>query len=548
MSLTGCDLIDENAELNLLFLTEQTDNTNDQDKIDDDNTDDDHTDDDHGDDHTDDGGDDIDDDHGDDQDDDDHTDDDGDHGNDGEDDDDDKIELFTITFEKSDFDTYSTSEEILEKNDHNFGCVNVGNYGNGIQFKASNGKLYNKTSLGFIQSVIVTEQKNKSHDGLTVSFGSTQSEAALAAGTKLNTTGVSGNNKPFLFITTGSSASYAAEISITYSKTEGGGGTTTTAKLSSISVSGQRTNYTIGETFSFTGTCTASYSNGSTKIVNPKVTAPDMSTEGQKTVTVSYTENGVTKTTSYTITISKQGTTTDTGTYYSGINPNSSTLLADLRTLNLGKRKKTVGYDGMGTSASSSSYIYTDYDPATVKVDSSGHKYGTKILSFYSGTPTTSWNREHVWPRSRGGGKVDNDIFMTRPTISSENSDRGNSSYVEGMAHSANGWDPVIAFGANNVYQSIRGECARIIFYCLTVSADLKLKDDADTSYNNSIGKLSDLLKWNLEYPVNAREITRNEGGEFLQGNRNAFVDHPEYVCKIWGNTNDATRKICGVK
>lgn len=249
-------------------------------------------------------------------------------------------------------------------------------------------------------------------------------------------------------------------------------------------------------------------------------------------------------------------TTGDADIYYDSISDTAEgdTLLSALRTLNLSKRQKTVGYSSMGTSPSSSAYIYTDYDPNYAKTDSNGQTYGTQILSFYSGTSTTSWNREHVWPNSRGGGSggdaglpyPDADIFMPRPTITAENSNRGNSVYYEGMAHSSNGWDPVTAFGEEGCYQgkNIRGECARIIFYCMTVNSNLTLSDSTSNDGTN-MGKLSDLIKWNLEYPVNERETRRNEGGEYLQGNRNAFVDHPEYACKIWGDYNETTKALC---
>lgn len=260
---------------------------------------------------------------------------------------------------------------------------------------------------------------------------------------------------------------------------------------------------------------------------------------------------------------SKTYTNNDASTYYNSISKTATgnTLLSSLRTLNLSKRQTVIGYDNMTTSVNTSAYVYTDYDPTTKLYDSKGQPYGTKVLSFYSGTSSTSWNREHVWPNSRGGGSkgesgapyVDQDIHMPRPTITSENSNRGNSFYVEGMDHSSNGWDPVTAFGEANCYKgkSIRGECARIIFYCMTVNSNLALCDQnkidsGETGYRTTMGKLSDMLKWNLENPVNEREKNRNEGAEYLQGNRNAFVDHPEYACRIWGNTNDETRKICG--
>lgn len=80
--------------------------------------------------------------------------------------------------------------------------------------------------------------------------------------------------------------------------------------LSSIALSGQTTNYTVGDTFSFTGTVTATYSNGATKTVTPtQVSTPDMSTAGDKEVTVTYTEGGVTTTAKYTITVSAAAAT-----------------------------------------------------------------------------------------------------------------------------------------------------------------------------------------------------------------------------------------------
>ena len=244
------------------------------------------------------------------------------------------------------------------------------------------------------------------------------------------------------------------------------------------------------------------------------------------------------------------------GGYYDGINPESPTLLADLRALNLSKRKKESPYSSLNEL-----FRYTDYDPANVKYDENNQPYSTTLLSFYSGRSTTSFNKEHVWPNSRGGGQkngksgapyVENDIYMPRPTINAENSDRGNSSFVEGMCDDSKGWDPVTAFEKTlGVYQGIRGESARIIFYCMTVNEKLRLVDDANEDFSGiggrvTMGKLSDMLRWNLENPVNDREIRRQSGGEYIQGNRNAFVDHPEYACKIWGSTNATTKQICG--
>lgn len=76
--------------------------------------------------------------------------------------------------------------------------------------------------------------------------------------------------------------------------------------LESIAVSDVVTNvFFIGDEFKFDGKVTATYADESTKDVTSKasVTVPDMTTIGTKTVTVSYTEGEVTKTTTYGITV-----------------------------------------------------------------------------------------------------------------------------------------------------------------------------------------------------------------------------------------------------
>ena len=86
--------------------------------------------------------------------------------------------------------------------------------------------------------------------------------------------------------------------STTYQITVGEG------SLSSIAVSGQTTTYIKNASFSFDGTCTATFANGYQKVVTPtSVSSPDMSTGGSKTITVSYTYNGNTRTTTYTISV-----------------------------------------------------------------------------------------------------------------------------------------------------------------------------------------------------------------------------------------------------
>ena len=295
-----------------------------------------------------------------------------------------------------------------------------------------------------------------------------------------------------------------------------------------------KTTYAVGEVFSPDGmVVTAHYSTGAS----------------QKVYDYSYYPGEPLKTTDSQITIlyhEKEAycpilvRNNFDDSYYQTINPNSNTLRNDLYTLNNSKIDHLVTFSVMLSNASHGFYVT---DPGV------GDR---TITTFYSGNShrgTTGLNREHVWPKSHGGNLVEDDIHMVRPTLEAENGSRGNSFYVEGKRDEFNGWDPAMeSFGK----ESYRGDAARIIFYCAIANLNLTIVDmdyhaTSNKNPDNMMGKLSDLLKWNLRYPVQSREMVRNDGAQTLQGNRNPFIDHPEYACKIWGNTNATTRQICGM-
>lgn len=48
---------------------------------------------------------------------------------------------------------------------------------------------------------------------------------------------------------------------------------------------------------------------------------------------------------------------------------------------------------------------------------------------------------------------------------------------------------------------------------------------------------LNILLTWHQNDPVSAKEIAFNNAIYTFQGNRNPYIDHPEYVCQIWSAT-----------
>jgi len=216
--------------------------------------------------------------------------------------------------------------------------------------------------------------------------------------------------------------------------------------------------------------------------------------------------------------------------YYSGIDSSltGNELLSALRTLNTKERTSTPGYGGHWNY-----FNQTDYHPDNKN----------KYVAYYRGTASDkgAMNKEHVWPDSRGGNLVENDIHVIRPTLTADNSSRGNAFYVEGGT-SQSGWDPY----ADGMTERYRGDAARIVFYAVIANSSLSLVDTTnDKTSNKTMGKLSDLLKWNLKYPVDQTEINRNNGAENIQGNRNPFIDDRSLACKIWGDYNENTRNVC---
>ena len=150
------------------------------------------------------------------------------------------------------------------------------------------------------------------------------------------------------------------------------------------------------------------------------------------------------------------------------------------------------------------------------------------------------WNREHVWTQSAyPASKTDNhNIFACEGQI---NNERGNKPFAEGG-------DTVVIFGhttgckqTSSTFEpcdEAKGEIARSVMYG-TVMYSYTMTNEIDSIYL--------ALKWHLEHSITSRETKRNEVVYGLQGNRNPFVDHPEYACKIWGNTNSQTKSICGM-
>ena len=180
-------------------------------------------------------------------------------------------------------------------------------------------------------------------------------------------------------------------------------------------------------------------------------------------------------------------------------------------------------------------------------VNSSG-----KLIQFYTGYTVSvpsnfnsGTNREHVWPQSLGGfgtSRGGADGHHVRPADTSLNSARGNKDFAEVQQSQSN---RVASSGTENPCyatsdyfypgEGYRGATARILMYVQTRwEAEDNLRFVNTTGSAGSIGKIEDLMKWHIEEPPTAEEIKRNEEVFKIQGNRNPFIDHPEYAEMIY--------------
>ncbi len=175
---------------------------------------------------------------------------------------------------------------------------------------------------------------------------------------------------------------------------------------------------------------------------------------------------------------------------------------------------------------------------------------GIEIDAKKSGGLVGDWNREHVWAKSKGNFGTrrgpGTDIHQLRPTSVMINSIRGSKSFDEGgrpyeHPHYNVTTGNKVSSDTFEPRDEVKGDVARILFYMAirygeNSDYELKIVDEvvAEGSKQPRIGKLSTLIKWHREDPVSEFEMRRNNRIHHFQGNRNPFIDHPEWAAMIW--------------
>lgn len=149
------------------------------------------------------------------------------------------------------------------------------------------------------------------------------------------------------------------------------------------------------------------------------------------------------------------------------------------------------------------------------------------------------WNMDHIWPKAFGfmnDRKIIADLHNIVPSEAITNSRRSAGFFS----------DPVLDRQAKRMpvpparHVDPRGPIARAALYMAVRylgrngEPQLELDEQQPVMGEPHIGSLRTLLYWNRLVDVSAAERRRNHEIMKIQGNRNPFVDQPEFATRIW--------------
>lgn len=157
------------------------------------------------------------------------------------------------------------------------------------------------------------------------------------------------------------------------------------------------------------------------------------------------------------------------------------------------------------------------------------------------------WNREHTYPKSNGGFSKKaafgfTDIHHLRPTDKSINAERDNLEFDRGGQPTKESPEAgnLVSSDSFEPRDEVKGDVARMMFYMATryegydpLTPDLELVPSV-TNNGTAFGNVCTLLEWNMDDPVDEFEYNRNGKIQLVQGNRNPFVDNPQWAEEIF--------------
>ncbi len=244
--------------------------------------------------------------------------------------------------------------------------------------------------------------------------------------------------------------------------------------------------------------------------------------------------------------------------YYSTATGTGYTLKTQLYNKIKGHTDK--GYAGLWTTYATSdrdnqyendNSIIDIYSEKPTGVDPYKYTLNTNQCGTYA-NEGDCYNREHIVPQSsfNSSAPMVSDAHHIPPTDGKVNGLRSN--YPHGKVAVASkttlngsklGTSGVSGY-TGTVFEPInefKGDVARMYFYFATRYENTVANYTGFAMFNgtsNQVFKpafLAMLKTWHANDPVSAREIARNNAIFARQGNRNPFIDRPEFVVAIWG-------------
>lgn len=217
--------------------------------------------------------------------------------------------------------------------------------------------------------------------------------------------------------------------------------------------------------------------------------------------------------------------------------------------INLSGQQLYAGLHGLISTNSYSSYdgakvfLFQDLDNTDGNVTCiyTGEIYYVGYNYTGSSNPNTEHTYAQSWFSSPESSIKKADLHHLFPSNSVVNSSRGNYPLFTVANHAAANvyysytpWQSFrgLSYTGYTVFEpadETKGDIARALLYFNTRYYD--------TLTQQNVNMLPDLVQWHSSDPPDAAEIARNAAIYGFQGNRNPYVDHPEFVDRIWGGT-----------
>ena len=214
-----------------------------------------------------------------------------------------------------------------------------------------------------------------------------------------------------------------------------------------------------------------------------------------------------------------------------------------------------VGYNGLWnlyktTDRRSDGKVWDMYSDVT------NYTFGTDQCGSY-GVEGDCYNREHSVPKSwfNKQSPMVSDIWHVYPTDGKINGMRSNNPFGEvgsGASSSKNEfskWGKCVTPGySGTVFEpndEYKGDFARTYFYFATRYKGVATSGQGALVFTSTYPyitgwQLDMLLRWHKKDPVSPKELDRNEAVyDSRQGNRNPFIDYPELVDLIFGDSRN---------